>query len=308
MTQDHYAILGVAPTAEPAAIRATYLALMREYHPDRNSSPAAVERAQAIIAAFKVLGDFDQRSYYDWDRRRERERAAAELAAVPRRKTRAGIVAAQAVGLAAAGALFFKPNSAPAPVPIDPPAAKRVEQVARATPTKQRKRVTVIALDKVAKAEPRHRASPDKMVAKAGDQPSPLNIVRAAAAETKIPRLVASKPKPSLATSEPVRAKPPPWAKPVTPPARVPGMATTQQALAKPAAATDLASLDQFVMSFYGQSWRYGDARKRAALEQSRIGFVERRGACLAETCKRAAYLKLQREISAIVESGQPTR
>ena len=85
-------------------------------------------------------------------------------------------------------------------------------------------------------------------------------------------------------------------------------MATTQQALAKPAAATDLASLDQFVMSFYGQSWRYGDARKRAALEQSRIGFVERRGACLADACKRAAYLKLQREVSAIVESGQSTR
>ena len=308
MTQDHYAILGVAPTAEPVAIRAAYLALMREYHPDRNSSPAAVERAQAIIAAFKVLGDFDQRSYYDWDQRRERERAAAELAAAPRRKAGAGLVAAVAVGLAAAGALMFRPNSAPAPTPIDPPAAKRVEQVAQAAPTKQRKRVTVIALDKAAKAEPRHRAAPDKVVAKAGPQPKPLQTVGAATAETNIPQRAVAKPKPRLATSEPVRTKPPPLAKPVATPARMPRVAAIQQAPAKPAAATDLAYLDQFVMSFYGQSWRYGDARKRAALEQSRIGFVERRGTCLGDACKRAAYLKLQREISAIVESGQPTR
>ena len=247
---------------------------MREYHPDRNSSPAAVERAQAIIAAFKVLGDFDQRSYYDWDRRRDRERAAAELAAAPRRKAGAGLVAALAIGLAAAGALIFRPNSAPAPTPIDPPAAKRVEQVGKAAPTNQRKRMTVIALDKVAKTEPRHRAAPDKVAAKAGAQPKPHKIVRAAAAETKIPRLVVAKPKPKLAASEPVRSKAQAVARPAATTTPIPRAATTRPIPARPAAATDLASLDQFVMSFYGQSWRYGDARKRAALEESRIGFV----------------------------------
>ena len=74
--------------------------------------------------------------------------------------------------------------------------------------------------------------------------------------------------------------------------------------MARPA--TDLASLDQFVMNFYGQSWRYGDASKRNALEQTRAGFVVRRGVCVAEACKRAAYLKLMRDVSEIVESGQP--
>ena len=59
-------------------------------------------------------------------------------------------------------------------------------------------------------------------------------------------------------------------------------------------------------MNFYGQSWRYGDAPKRSALEQTKAGFVLRRGACVAEECKRAAYLKLMRDVSEIVETGQP--
>ena len=74
----------------------------------------------------------------------------------------------------------------------------------------------------------------------------------------------------------------------------------------RPVAPTDLASLDQFVMSFYGQSWRFGDARKRQALEMSRTSFVVRRAACAVDSCKRSEYLRLQREVSAIVESGQP--
>ena len=108
MIPDHYATLGVEPTAKPTAIRAAYLALMREYHPDRNRDPAAADRAQAIIAAFKVLGDFDRRNHYDWDRRREREVMAAAEAARPRR-IKAGVIAAGAVGLAMAGAWALSP-------------------------------------------------------------------------------------------------------------------------------------------------------------------------------------------------------
>ena len=33
---DYYAVLGVLPTAEDAAIRAVYRALTQRYHPDKN--------------------------------------------------------------------------------------------------------------------------------------------------------------------------------------------------------------------------------------------------------------------------------
>lgn len=82
MTDDHYATLGVAPTSEDVVIRAAYLALMRRYHPDRNASPEAVDRAQAVIAAFAILGDPEQRMRYDWDRRRAAEHASV----APRRR------------------------------------------------------------------------------------------------------------------------------------------------------------------------------------------------------------------------------
>ena len=68
MTPDHYAILGVSPTSEDVVIRAAYLALMRRYHPDRNSSAEAAERAQAITNAYAVLGNWSRRSDYDLKR------------------------------------------------------------------------------------------------------------------------------------------------------------------------------------------------------------------------------------------------
>ena len=50
MTPDYYAILGVSPASEDVVIRAAYLALMRRYHPDRNASAEAAERARAILS------------------------------------------------------------------------------------------------------------------------------------------------------------------------------------------------------------------------------------------------------------------
>ena len=68
MTPDHYATLGVSPTSEDVVIRAAYLALMRRYHPDRNSSAEAAERAQAITHAYQVLSNWRRRSEYDLKR------------------------------------------------------------------------------------------------------------------------------------------------------------------------------------------------------------------------------------------------
>jgi hypothetical protein len=68
VTQDHYAILGVSPNSEDVVIRAAYLALMRRYHPDRNSSAEAAERAQAISNAYAVLSNWSRRAEYDLKR------------------------------------------------------------------------------------------------------------------------------------------------------------------------------------------------------------------------------------------------
>lgn len=84
MIPDHYDTLGVAPTSEDVVIRAAYLALMRRYHPDRNASAEALERARAITAAYAVLGDWDRRAEYDLKRVRLRAlEATANIA--PRR-------------------------------------------------------------------------------------------------------------------------------------------------------------------------------------------------------------------------------
>lgn len=289
---DHYATLGVEPTAKGAEIRAAYLGLMREHHPDRNPSPEAVTRAQAAIAAFKVLGDFDRRNHYDWDRRRERE--AAALAVRRPGGKRAGAIAAVAVGLAAAGAWLFlpAPTSEPKPVPTVAEARQAPAAKARPAPTPQRSALAPPAESKVA---------PRVEVAKVEPIAPPASAVRLAKAEPV-------RPNPNIDRAPMARVAVAPTAHVVpTPPPPRPTKAVAKAA-ARPAAktTTDLASLDQFVMNFYGQSWRYGDAPKRAALAQSRSKFVSRRRECAADECKRSAYLKLMRDVSEIVETGQP--
>lgn len=61
---DHYAILGLTPTASKAEVRRAYRILARRYHPDVNpdSSP---ERFEAISEAYKVLNDPDARHNFD---------------------------------------------------------------------------------------------------------------------------------------------------------------------------------------------------------------------------------------------------
>ena len=68
VTPDHYNTLGLNPTCDDAVIREVYLALMRQYHPDRNPSGAAAVRARAITAAYAVLGNPEERSNYDGTR------------------------------------------------------------------------------------------------------------------------------------------------------------------------------------------------------------------------------------------------
>lgn len=73
MAADHYEILGVAPDARHAHIRASYRRLMREYHPDlRPGDPSAEEMTRRLTAAWAVVGRPSARAVYD------RQRSAAQ--------------------------------------------------------------------------------------------------------------------------------------------------------------------------------------------------------------------------------------
>ena len=66
-SRDYYAVLGVLPSIEPAAIRAVYLALLKKYHPDvcKSGKDEATRRTRELNEAYDVLGDAKHREKYD---------------------------------------------------------------------------------------------------------------------------------------------------------------------------------------------------------------------------------------------------
>ncbi|MEW1910025.1 J domain-containing protein [Kitasatospora sp. NPDC085895] len=63
---DHYAVLGVDPSASARQITAAYRALVRVLHPDgRPAQPPSAERLGEVFAAYEVLRDPDRRAAYD---------------------------------------------------------------------------------------------------------------------------------------------------------------------------------------------------------------------------------------------------
>ena len=65
MAKDLYGVLGVARGADQDTIKKAYKDLARRFHPDRNPSPAVVDRFKEINAAYDVLGDAEKRRLYD---------------------------------------------------------------------------------------------------------------------------------------------------------------------------------------------------------------------------------------------------
>lgn len=65
MAAYYYRILGVDPGASQDEIRRAYRRLVKEYHPDLNSSEGAVERFHLIQKAWETLGDPEERAFYD---------------------------------------------------------------------------------------------------------------------------------------------------------------------------------------------------------------------------------------------------
>ena len=62
--QDHYAVLGVAPTADPEVIRAAYRVLAQRYHPDRNAHTDGSAMVR-LNQAYAVLSCPTRRAEYD---------------------------------------------------------------------------------------------------------------------------------------------------------------------------------------------------------------------------------------------------
>ncbi|MEO0492017.1 MAG: J domain-containing protein [Actinomycetota bacterium] len=71
----HYEVLGVTPDASMSEIKKAYLKAARDAHPDFHTESetarlSAEDRMRDINAAWAVLGDVDERSYYDRQRLR----------------------------------------------------------------------------------------------------------------------------------------------------------------------------------------------------------------------------------------------
>ena len=85
---DHYAALGIDPTADQEVIAAAYRALAKKYHPDTGATTgtASAERFAAIQQAYEVLGSPESRSRYDVELLEATQRELDEHLAKKQRK------------------------------------------------------------------------------------------------------------------------------------------------------------------------------------------------------------------------------
>uniref|UniRef100_A0A6C0I3F0 J domain-containing protein n=1 Tax=viral metagenome TaxID=1070528 RepID=A0A6C0I3F0_9ZZZZ len=69
MSTNHYNELGISEDANESEIKKAYRALSLKYHPDRNSSPEAVDKIQKINQAYEILSDAEEKRKYDHERK-----------------------------------------------------------------------------------------------------------------------------------------------------------------------------------------------------------------------------------------------
>jgi len=64
--KDFYEILGIAESADSAAVKKAYRALARKYHPDKNpDDKAAEQKFKEVQEAYEILSDSKKRKQYD---------------------------------------------------------------------------------------------------------------------------------------------------------------------------------------------------------------------------------------------------
>ncbi len=293
--EDHYATLGIPPRSEASAIRAAYLDLMRRFHPDRNDTPEAVERAHAIIAAFAVLGNVEQRLHYDWGRRRAAD-AAAEAQRRRPAMIRKGLISAALVALVAVPLSFLAlPKAepvAPAPQPDPGVIANKPRPTspaqAMAAPAVSSTPVAAPVEGEVTEPLPRAPSLAAEPVPELDEVPSP----RAPTPQVAQPR--ERRPAREYVEAQPQLAR-----------------ANAQCRSAAPGAEAavcnndNLATLDRSVVAFYNQSLQFGAITKRGPLLDARIGFLLKREECRSDACLQSLHLAHLRELAAIVEKRE---
>lgn len=90
MSQNHYQVLGVLPTAPIADIKRAYRRLATELHPDKHGGdPYYEERFKVVAVAYGVLSDADRRAQYDYQQQ-QAARRAEELRRAPAEPGRGG--------------------------------------------------------------------------------------------------------------------------------------------------------------------------------------------------------------------------
>lgn len=75
---DYYATLNVSPQATYAEIKQAYRILVKQYHPDSNSSTGDHDAIVRINAAYEVLSDPQKRKQYDAKRQARRKATASQ--------------------------------------------------------------------------------------------------------------------------------------------------------------------------------------------------------------------------------------
>jgi curved DNA-binding protein CbpA len=81
---DYYQLLGLMPSAGAADIRAAYVRLAKERHPDKFSDPGEKEKAQLffqdLTTAFNTLSNEARRREYDEERERPQPKSPEDIA------------------------------------------------------------------------------------------------------------------------------------------------------------------------------------------------------------------------------------
>jgi Flp pilus assembly protein TadD len=122
VSQNHYQVLGVLPTASPEAIKQAYRRLANQLHPDKHGGdPRHEEQFKAVAAAYRMLSDPGRRVQYDFQQQQVAQRAETQRQA------------------AASGPSVYKmPTPAPTPpLRTRPPASSRERHYQTRTPRRQ---------------------------------------------------------------------------------------------------------------------------------------------------------------------------
>ncbi|MGI4741030.1 MAG: DnaJ domain-containing protein [Janthinobacterium lividum] len=78
MSQNHYQVLGVLPTASAEAIKQAYRRLAIQLHPDKHGGdPRYEEQFKAVATAYRMLGDPGRRAQYDFQLQQAAQQAEA---------------------------------------------------------------------------------------------------------------------------------------------------------------------------------------------------------------------------------------